>query len=246
MESSTVAAIRAMEKLGYVTRTQMSDNRKNVYVHLTAKGRALKAKLVAARAGGEPRRRAPPGGIGRRDDEARADRRDAEPQSIFAPVALTMVAYFSYAALLPCPYASGVEPTASMPSAVKRCTTSGCFTPSRFRRQPVDHFARRAGGARCRSRRRSRSPGCRIRRRSARRRLRRALERADGEHLHSSVLELPGDRRQRGVQQRHLPAEQSGHRLPRAFVRHMHDVDAEADFSASVARWWMLPMPEEP
>jgi DNA-binding MarR family transcriptional regulator len=46
MESSTVAAIRAMEKLGYVTRTQMSDNRKNVYVHLTAKGRALKAKLV--------------------------------------------------------------------------------------------------------------------------------------------------------------------------------------------------------
>ena len=46
MESSTVAAIRAMEKLGYVTRTQMSDNRKNVYVHLTAKGRALRAKLV--------------------------------------------------------------------------------------------------------------------------------------------------------------------------------------------------------
>jgi DNA-binding MarR family transcriptional regulator len=46
MESSTVAAIRAMEKLGYVTRTQTSDNRKNVYVHLTAKGRALRAKLV--------------------------------------------------------------------------------------------------------------------------------------------------------------------------------------------------------
>jgi len=46
MESSTVAAIRAMEKLGYVTRRQMSDNRKNVYVHLTAKGRALRAKLV--------------------------------------------------------------------------------------------------------------------------------------------------------------------------------------------------------
>jgi DNA-binding MarR family transcriptional regulator len=43
---TTVAAIRAMEKLGYVTRSQTSENRKNVYVHLTPKGRALRAKLV--------------------------------------------------------------------------------------------------------------------------------------------------------------------------------------------------------
>ena len=35
-----------MEKLGYVTRKQLPDNRKNVYVYLTPKGRALKAKLV--------------------------------------------------------------------------------------------------------------------------------------------------------------------------------------------------------
>jgi DNA-binding MarR family transcriptional regulator len=43
---TTVAAIRAMEKLGYVSRSQTSANRKNVYVHLTPKGRALRAKLV--------------------------------------------------------------------------------------------------------------------------------------------------------------------------------------------------------
>jgi DNA-binding MarR family transcriptional regulator len=45
-EPSTFAAIRAMEKQGYVARRQVADNRKNVYVHLTAKGRALQAKLV--------------------------------------------------------------------------------------------------------------------------------------------------------------------------------------------------------
>lgn len=44
-EPSTAAAIRAMEDLGYVARRQTAENRKNVYVHLTAKGRALKAKL---------------------------------------------------------------------------------------------------------------------------------------------------------------------------------------------------------
>ena len=43
---TTVAAIRAMEELGYVARTQSPDNRKNVYVQLTAKGRALRSKLV--------------------------------------------------------------------------------------------------------------------------------------------------------------------------------------------------------
>ena len=46
MEPSTFAAIRAMEKAGYVKRRRLPDNRKNVYVHLTAKGRALRAKLV--------------------------------------------------------------------------------------------------------------------------------------------------------------------------------------------------------
>jgi MarR family transcriptional regulator, organic hydroperoxide resistance regulator len=45
MEPSTFAAIRAMEELGYVRRKQVRGNRKNVYVHLTAKGRALKQKL---------------------------------------------------------------------------------------------------------------------------------------------------------------------------------------------------------
>jgi len=45
-EPSTFAAIRAMEKQGYVARRRVAANRKNVYVHLTAKGRALEAKLV--------------------------------------------------------------------------------------------------------------------------------------------------------------------------------------------------------
>jgi MarR family transcriptional regulator, organic hydroperoxide resistance regulator len=45
MEPSTHAAIKAMEKLGYVKRLQLPENRKTVYVHLTTKGRALKTKL---------------------------------------------------------------------------------------------------------------------------------------------------------------------------------------------------------
>jgi len=45
MEPSTFAAIKAMEELGYVSRTQVPENRKNVYVRLTAKGRALRQKL---------------------------------------------------------------------------------------------------------------------------------------------------------------------------------------------------------
>lgn len=45
-EPSTFAAIRAMEEQGYITRRQVADNRKNVYVHLTPKGRALEARLV--------------------------------------------------------------------------------------------------------------------------------------------------------------------------------------------------------
>jgi len=46
MEPTTFAAIKAMEELGYVTRRQTAENRKNVYVYLTPKGRALKHKLV--------------------------------------------------------------------------------------------------------------------------------------------------------------------------------------------------------
>lgn len=46
MEPTTFAAMKAMEALGYVTRKQLPTNKKNVYVHLTAAGRALKRKLV--------------------------------------------------------------------------------------------------------------------------------------------------------------------------------------------------------
>lgn len=46
MEPTTYAAMRAMEAQGYILRSQTPGNRKNVYVHLTRKGRALKPKLV--------------------------------------------------------------------------------------------------------------------------------------------------------------------------------------------------------
>jgi len=46
MEPTTFAAVKAMEELGYVSQRQARDNRKNVYVHLTPAGRALKARLV--------------------------------------------------------------------------------------------------------------------------------------------------------------------------------------------------------
>lgn len=46
MEPTTFAAMKAMEAQGYVLRKQLPTNKKNVYVHLTAKGRALKKKLV--------------------------------------------------------------------------------------------------------------------------------------------------------------------------------------------------------
>jgi DNA-binding MarR family transcriptional regulator len=46
MESSTFAALKAMEELGYVRRKQVPGNRKNVYIDLTPKGRALEARLV--------------------------------------------------------------------------------------------------------------------------------------------------------------------------------------------------------
>lgn len=46
MEPTTFAALKAMEKLGYVTRKQMPGNRKKIFVFLTPKGRLLKGKLV--------------------------------------------------------------------------------------------------------------------------------------------------------------------------------------------------------
>jgi DNA-binding MarR family transcriptional regulator len=46
MEPTTFSALKAMAKLGYVTRRHKPGSRKEVYVHLTPKGRALKGKLV--------------------------------------------------------------------------------------------------------------------------------------------------------------------------------------------------------
>ncbi|HUP30036.1 MAG TPA: MarR family transcriptional regulator [Usitatibacter sp.] len=46
MEPTTFSALKAMEQRGYVKRRQMPDNRKNIYVFLTPRGRALKDKLV--------------------------------------------------------------------------------------------------------------------------------------------------------------------------------------------------------
>ena len=46
MEPTTFGALKAMEARGYIERRQRPDNRKNVYIHLTRKGRALEAKLV--------------------------------------------------------------------------------------------------------------------------------------------------------------------------------------------------------
>jgi len=46
MEPTTYSALNAMEIAGYIARRRRPENRKNVYVFLTAKGRALKSKLV--------------------------------------------------------------------------------------------------------------------------------------------------------------------------------------------------------
>ena len=46
MEPTTFAALRAMERLGTVTRRQVGRDRKKVHVFLTPKGRALKRRLV--------------------------------------------------------------------------------------------------------------------------------------------------------------------------------------------------------
>jgi MarR family transcriptional regulator, organic hydroperoxide resistance regulator len=46
MEPTTFSALKAMEKLGYVTRRRLPGNRKKVFVFLTPKGRLLKSKLI--------------------------------------------------------------------------------------------------------------------------------------------------------------------------------------------------------
>lgn len=46
MEPTTFSALKTMEKLGYVERRQVGNDRKKVYVFLTPKGRALKERLV--------------------------------------------------------------------------------------------------------------------------------------------------------------------------------------------------------
>ena len=46
MEPTTVVALRAMESLGYVVLKQLPENRKNVYVHLSQKGKRLRKLLV--------------------------------------------------------------------------------------------------------------------------------------------------------------------------------------------------------
>ena len=46
MEPTTHTALNAMEKLGYITRRQLPNSKKKIYVFLTPKGRLLKSKLV--------------------------------------------------------------------------------------------------------------------------------------------------------------------------------------------------------
>ena len=46
MEPTTFSAMKAMEFQGYIDRRQLPTNKKNIYVFLSSKGRALKSKLV--------------------------------------------------------------------------------------------------------------------------------------------------------------------------------------------------------
>lgn len=46
MEPTTFIALRAMESLGYVSLERRPENRKNIYVHLTAEGKRLQQLLV--------------------------------------------------------------------------------------------------------------------------------------------------------------------------------------------------------
>lgn len=47
-EPSTFSALQAMEKLGYITRQKMPDNKKQIRVFLTSKGTALRSQIVPA------------------------------------------------------------------------------------------------------------------------------------------------------------------------------------------------------
>jgi DNA-binding MarR family transcriptional regulator len=46
MDPTTSSALKAMERLGYVTRRKLPGNKKKVFIFLTPKGRLLKPKLV--------------------------------------------------------------------------------------------------------------------------------------------------------------------------------------------------------
>jgi len=46
MEPTAHVALMAMERLGYVVRRKLPDNRRNIHVFLTPRGRALKRRLV--------------------------------------------------------------------------------------------------------------------------------------------------------------------------------------------------------
>ena len=46
MEPTTFSALKAMERLGYIRRSQRSDDRKKIYIFLTPKGRRLRDHLV--------------------------------------------------------------------------------------------------------------------------------------------------------------------------------------------------------
>jgi DNA-binding MarR family transcriptional regulator len=46
MEPTTYAALKSMERLGYIVRRRMNGDRKKAHVFLTPKGRALRNRLV--------------------------------------------------------------------------------------------------------------------------------------------------------------------------------------------------------
>ena len=46
MQNTTFSALKTMEARGFIVRKQLLTNKKNVYVHLTAAGRALKDQLI--------------------------------------------------------------------------------------------------------------------------------------------------------------------------------------------------------
>ncbi len=46
MEPTTYRALKAMEERGFVAKRQTATNKKNIYIYLTPKGRALKKKLI--------------------------------------------------------------------------------------------------------------------------------------------------------------------------------------------------------